>query len=176
MHVPSTNLLLLIFVGVAALALLGQWLTFLTMARRMKALSEAVMPALQPLEQGARALPGLARDAQALLTEVRVPLQKAAANVLEISAITRDRVKAIDKVAGDVSERLELQMVRVDEALTTALASVEQVTAAVRDGVLRPVQDVNALVQGVRTGVDFFFRRRAGTPGKPAYQDEEMFI
>lgn len=173
----SASILLLIFVAVVALALLGQLVALLLMARKLSALADSVTPLLPSLDQGARALPGLVRDTHALVTEVRAPLQAAAANLLEISAIARDRVQYADQLAADIGERLELQLVRLDEAVGNAMAGIEQVSNTVRDSLLRPVRDVNALVHGVRTGVDFFFRRRAGTPAAPAYQeDEEMFI
>lgn len=175
MQVP-TEILLVIFVAVAAVALLGQWLVFLGIARRLNALSQSVAPLLPPLEQGTRALPGLVRDLQSLVNDTRPQLQKASANLLEISTLARGQAERFDHFAGDLAERLELQMVRVDEAMGTALGSVEQVTTAVRETVLRPVRDVTAVVEGVRTGLDFFFRRRSSPPSTPVYQDEEMFI
>ncbi|HEY7839447.1 MAG TPA: hypothetical protein VIC54_12700 [Terriglobales bacterium] len=176
MHMSTTDVLLVIFIGVAAVSLLGQLLVLLGLARRVGAMSKAITPLLPPLELGAKALPQVVAEARGLLNETRPQIQAVVANVAEISTLARDQVRRADQLATEFAERLELQMVRVDEVLATALASVEQVTTTVRESVLQPVRDVNALVQGVRTGVDFFFRRRASPPARPAYQDEEMFI
>lgn len=174
---PSTlDVLLVVFIALAALALLGQWLVFLGISRRVKALSQAITPLLPTVEQSARALPGLVQDVQAMVSDVRPKLQAISANITEVSTLVRDQVKRADQFATDFTDRLDLQMARVDDAIGNAVASVEQVTTAVRETVLRPVQDVNAVFQGVRTGLDFFFRRRPSPSIRPVYQDEEMFI
>lgn len=175
MHV-TTDVLLVIFIGVAAVSLLGQLLVLAGLSRRVSALSRSMAPMLPPLEQGAKALPQIVSEVRAMVNETRPQLQTAAANIAEISTLARDQVRRADQLATELAERLELQMVRVDEMLATAVASVEQVTTVVRESVLQPVRDVNALVQGVRTGVDFFFKRRSSPPARPVYQDEEMFI
>ncbi|HXR98893.1 MAG TPA: hypothetical protein VN709_13715 [Terriglobales bacterium] len=176
MHPATTEALMIVFIALAAIALLGQFIVLLGVMRKVNALSEEVAPLLPLIEQAAKALPGLVRDGQALLAETRPKLQAITTNLADVTARVRDQVQRADQFATQFSEKLELQMVRVDEALGTAIASVEQVTSAVRDTILRPVQDVNAVFQGLRTGLDFFFRRRGSPPRRPQYQDEEMFI
>ncbi|HUX68819.1 MAG TPA: hypothetical protein VMV31_15140 [Terriglobales bacterium] len=174
----TTDILLIVFIAVAAVALLGQFFLLLGLSRRLGELAAKVTPLLGPLEQSARALPPLVRDVQQMVTETRPRLQTLAASAAEISLIAREQVKRADALATDFSQRLELQVVRMDEAMATAMAAVEQITTGVRDSVLRPVQDVQALVQGLRTGLDFFFRRRPSPvlQPRPTYHDEEMFI
>jgi len=171
-----TDVLLIVFIGVAAVSLLGQLLVLVGLGRRVREMSRALTPLLPALEQGAKALPVVINDVRGMLNETRPQLQTVAANMAEISTLARNQVRRADQLATEFTGRLELQMVRIDEALATALASVELVTTTVRESVLQPVRDAHALVQGVRTGVDFFFHRRASPPAKPAYQDEEMFI
>lgn len=169
MHLATTDILLIIFIALAAVALLGQWIAMAGIARKLGALSASITPLLPAVQQSVR-------EINAMVSETRPKLQSLSANLAEMSSMVRDQLQRADAFATEFSEKLELQMVRVDEALGTAITSVEQVTTAVRDTVLRPVQDVNAVFQGVRTGLDFFFRRRPSPPARPAYQDEEMFI
>ncbi|MGH9416806.1 MAG: hypothetical protein ACRD01_09285 [Terriglobales bacterium] len=173
-----TDILLVIFIALAALALLGQFIVLVGMSRRFRDLSAQVTPWLPQVEQSARALPPLVGELRTMVAETRPRLQTLAANIVEISTLAREQAQRADAIATDLGDRLQLQMVRVDEALSTALASVEMVTTSVRDSILRPVQDVNALFHGLRTGLDFFLRRRASPAlhPRPAYQDEEMFI
>lgn len=174
---PSTDVLLTVFIALAAVALVGQFVVFVGIARRVRGLTDRLTPLLPQVEQSAKALPGLVRDVQAMVNETKPRLQTVSANLAEISTLARDQARRFDQVTGDLAQRLELQMVRVDEAMATALASFEQVTVSLRQKILRPVQDAHALIQGVRTGLDFFFRRRASpAEPRPVYQDEEMFI
>lgn len=172
----TTDVLLVIFVALAALALVGQFIVVFGVARVVRRLADRLTPVLPQLEQSARALPGMVREFQGFIAETRPRVQTVMANLTEISTVARDQARRFDGMAGDFTERLELQMVRVDEAIGTALASFEQITTSLRKSVLRPVQDAHALVQGIRTGLDFFFRRRSSPAPRPAYQDEEMFI
>ncbi len=175
---PTTDILLLVFVALAAVALLGQCIALLSLSRKVSALADRVTPLLPQVEQSARMLPPLVMEVQAMVAETRPKLQAVATNVAEITVLARDQVRRADAIAGSLADRLELQLVRVDEAVAAALTGFEQITTTFRQTVLRPVQDVNAIVQGLRTGLDFFFRRRPSPTLGPraVYQDEEMFI
>jgi ABC-type Fe2+-enterobactin transport system substrate-binding protein len=175
---PTTDILLTVFVAIAAIALLGQWIAIRALSRKIGALADRVAPLVPQVEQSVRMLPPLVLEVQAMVAETRPKLQAVAANVAEITVLARDQVRRADALATDLGERLELQLVRVDEAMSTAMANFEQIVNGVRQTVLRPVQDVNAIVHGVRTGLDFFFRRRSSPALGPRaiYQDEEMFI
>lgn len=172
----TTDVLLVIFIALAALALVGQFLVMFGLARRLRDLADRLTPMLPQLEQSAKALPGLVHEVQGFVAETRPRLQTVTANLAEISTLARDQARRFDGMAGDFTSRLELQIVRVDEAIGTALASFEQVTTSLRRTVLRPVQDAHAVLAGIRTGLDFFFRRRSSPAPHPVYQDEEMFI
>lgn len=173
---PTTDILLIIFVAVAALALLAQWIVLATLASRFGKLSRQVEPLLPQVEHLASALGPLVKDVHGMVAETRPKLQVVAANVAEVSALARDQLRRADAFASDFAQRLELQMVRVDDALGSAIASVDEIATTMRQTVLRPVRDANALMAGVRTGLDFFFRRRASPAPRPVYQDDEMFI
>lgn len=173
-----TDILLVIFVALAALALLGQFIVLVGLARRFRDFSGRVTPWLPQVEQSARALAPLIGELRLAVAETRPRLETLTTNIAEISTLARAQAKRADAIASDLGDRLQLQMVRVDEALSLAMASVEMVTNTVRDSILKPVQDVNALFHGLRTGIDFFLRRRPSPALHPraTYQDEEMFI
>ncbi|MGH9475915.1 MAG: hypothetical protein ACRD1C_06245 [Terriglobales bacterium] len=173
---PTTDILLIIFVAVAALALLAQWIVLAMLASRFGKLSERVEPLLPQVERLVSALSPLVKDVQSMVADTRPKLQVVSANLAEMSALARDQLRRADAFASDFAQRLELQMVRVDDAIGSALASVDQVATTLRQTVLKPVRDVHALMTGLRTGLDFFFRRRASPAPRPVYQDDEMFI
>jgi hypothetical protein len=175
---PTTDILLVVFIAMAAIALVGQWIALRTLGRKIGALADRVNPLLPQVEQSVRMLPPLVLEVQAMVAETRPKLQAVASNIAEVSVLARDQVRRADAIATDLGERLELQMVRVDEAVAAAVAGFEQIVGTFRHTVLRPVQDINAIVQGVRTGLDFFFHRRPSPAlgPRPIHQDEEMFI
>jgi hypothetical protein len=53
---------------------------------------------------------------------------------------------------------------------------VETTADTVQKGVLGPIQEVSAVVKGVRSGLEFLFSRRRVTNVSEATQDEQLFI
>jgi len=64
----------------------------------------------------------------------------------------------------------------VDEMVTGLVEKVETTAETVRRGVLAPLQEVSAVVKGVRSGLEFLFSRRRVTNVSEATQDEQLFI
>ena len=68
------------------------------------------------------------------------------------------------------------QIVRVDRMVSELVEKVETTADAVQKGVLGPIQEVSAVVKGVRSGLEFLFSRRRVTNVSEATQDEQLFI
>ena len=74
------------------------------------------------------------------------------------------------------SDRLRLQVIRLDQLLSNTVARVEETTELVQHNVLKPIRELSAILAGVRTGLDFLLRRNKSRADRPATQEEEMFI
>jgi len=96
----------------------------------------------------------------------------------QIAATTRlvhTRVAAIDAFMEETTQSARLQMARVHELVDTTSARIDDTIHRVQRGILAPMDELSALVRGLRVGFDFFFRARKGQ-SRQAHQDEEMFI
>jgi methyl-accepting chemotaxis protein len=124
-------------------------------------LTTATMPLLQSM-----------RDT---IEEARVRFHSIGANLEEISALTRRQVQKVDGVVSDATERAQLQIVRLDGLVSDTIEKVERTSETLQRGVVKPVQEISAIVAGVKTAVDFLRHRKRG-PVEHATQDEEMFI
>ena len=72
-------------------------------------------------------------------------------------------------------------MIRTDELVTRTLDRVEETSDLVQQGVVSPIRQLAALVQGLSVGFDTLFRRKGGRGAREgaarrAAQDEELFI
>lgn len=166
-------IVLIVFVALVAGIFLWQTLILYGMSRTLTRVGSRLEGLLTETE---RSLPGLLRDIQAMVTETRGKLEVTTTNLVEITSLIRDQAQRADEFVADISDRLRLQVVRVEEVVTGIVDRVEKTTETIHRGVLRPVHDVTALIQGVRTGLDFFLRRRSSPARRESYQDEEMFI
>ena len=88
----------------------------------------------------------------------------------------RERTANVDEVAAELLEKSRLQMIRVDRMVSDLVEKVETTAGAVQRGVLGPIQEISAVVKGVRSGLEFLFTRRRVTNVSEATQDEQLFI
>ena len=79
-------------------------------------------------------------------------------------------------MAAELLDKSRSQIVRVDRMVTDLVEKVETTADAVQKGVLGPIQEVSAVVKGVRSGLEFLFSRRRVTNVSEATQDEQLFI
>jgi len=160
----------LVLVAIAVLmqagAMLGIWLAIRKVPEQVEGVRSDVKQRLDPLTQ----------SALEIINNSREPLRTITANVAEISQILRDRTSTADQVAAELLEKSRSQIVRVDRMVSELVEKVETTADTVQKGVLAPIQEVSAVVKGVRSGLEFLFSRRRVTNVSEATQDEQLFI
>ena len=160
----------LILVAIAVLmqagAMLGIWLAIRKVPGQIESVRSDVKQRLDPLTQ----------SALEIVNNSREPLRIIIANLAEISQILRDRTSDADQVAAELLDKSRAQIVRVDQMVSELVEKVETTANAVQKGVLGPIQEVSAVVKGVRSGLEFLFSRRRVTNVSEATQDEQLFI
>lgn len=160
----------LILVAIAVLmqagAMLGIWLAVRKVPGQIENVRLDVKQRLDPLTQ----------SALEIVNNSREPLRTISANLAEISTILRDRTANADQVAAELLEKSRMQIIRMDRMVTDLVEKVETTAGAVQKGVLGPIQEVSAVVKGVRSGLEFLFTRRRVTNVSEATQDEQLFI
>jgi ABC-type transporter Mla subunit MlaD len=168
---PNDNLLIAILFLVAiavilqASAMAGIWMTLRRLPGQIESIRTDINRRLDPLTQ----------QMTEMIATSREPVRSISTNLAEISQILRSRAGQVDATVGDLLDRSRTQIVRVDQMVTNLIEKVETTSDVVQRNVLVPVQEVAAVVKGLRTGLDFFFRRRSGSVSETT-QDEQMFI
>lgn len=85
------------------------------------------------------------------------------------------QVDRLSEVVKDVSDRARAQVARIDGAVDLTVDHVQHATESVKDAVLRPVRQVDGIMQGIRAAVAVMAQGRRESVDQ-ATQDEEMFI
>ena len=160
----------LILVAIAVLmqagAMLGIWLAVRRVPGQIESVRADIKQRIDPLTQ----------STLELVNNSREPLRTITANLVEISTILKDRTSSADAVAAELLEKSRSQIVRVDQMVSDLVEKVESTADSVQKGVLGPVNEVSAVVKGVRAGLEFLFSRRRVTNVSEATQDEQLFI
>jgi hypothetical protein len=164
--------LLMIFIGVTALAVLIQagMLTGMYLALRKNSSQVEALTA----EVKTKALP-LVEQVQSLLSELRPRIETVASNASESSTLVRAQIQRVDATLSDILDRTRLQVIRADELMTRTFDQVEDTTETVHRAVVSPVRQLSGLVAGVTAGLDFLLGARRNRDGAHATHDE-MFI
>ena len=160
----------LVLVAVAVLmqagAMVGIWLAIKKIHGEVAGVRADVKQRLDPLTQ----------NVNELLSGSREPVRNITANLAEISRIMRDRTTHVDGVVADLVDKSRLQIVRVDQMVSDLVARVETTADTVQRNVLVPLNEVSAVIKGVRSGLEFLFSRRRSPTVTETIQDEQLFI
>ena len=81
----------------------------------------------------------------------------------------------MDQFIGETTRSAQLEFMRIQDTFQLAMRRAEQAIDTLKDSILAPISEVNAVVRAVRIGIDVLFRRRRN-PSSISAQDDEMFI
>jgi hypothetical protein len=93
----------------------------------------------------------------------------------ELTRLARNQAQKVDRVVTDIAERLRVQVIRADRILTGTLEVIEETGTTVRSKIWQPINQVSAVLKGVKAGLDFL-RQRRRAEGEATTEDEELFI
>jgi hypothetical protein len=162
------------FIAVATIALCIQTIVMLSVF-------VALIPAAMRVDKIAtdfqnRLQPILASTAR-ILADSEERIKSIMSDTAEITQTARLEVQKVDAVVTESLDKLRVQIIRTDQMITTALEATEEAGIKVRRTVLGPVNQVSALMKGLKVGLDVIRGSRHSHPNNSnVSQDEELFI
>lgn len=161
-------IVLIIFVALAAIAMLIQAGTLLGLFLVARKLQEKVMPIIPEVEK----IVGVTRRT---VEGVEKHIDKIGESSNAILDTTKQQLAKVDELLSDATTRAKVQMERAEMVLDDTMARVQDTVSYVQSGVVRPVREVYGVWAGIRTAL-----AHIGRGGRPtvdhATADEEMFI
>jgi len=152
----GNSTLLMIFVGLVALAMLIQAVALVIMA---VGAGKARKRGLEIAEEvRAKAMP-LIHEAQKMLGELTPKVKVIAENMLETSHMVRGKAQDFDVTATEINARTRAQVARVDNIVTGVLTSTAEITGTIQRGIKVPLREVSGLVNGLKAGLDVLVGR-----------------
>jgi len=145
-----------------------QTVLVLSMFRITKAMQEKLLPIID-------ATGPLVKTIRAFADENFPKFSQMTTDTTEIVKGLHAQVDRLSEVVKDVSDRARAQVARIDGAVDLTVDQVQHATASVKDAVLRPVKQVDGIMQGIRAAVAVMAQGRRESVDQ-ATQDEEMFI
>lgn len=167
--------LLTIFVGLAAVAMLfqaGMLLGLFIAARQIQAkISVLTGPITSIIETSKHTL----KTVEGHVDKIGGQVDRIATSTNSILDTTKQQLTKVDDLLTDASTRAKVQMERAEMVLDDTMTKVQHTVGFVQSGVVRPVREVQGILNGIRTALNHL-----GKGGRPtvdhATSDEEMFI
>jgi len=164
----NLSIVLIVFVAVASLALLLQFVILLAtflVVRKLQAKILEIWPEVAATAKSTR------RTAENVEKQV-VKIGESSKALLET---TNRQVAKIDELLNDATTRAKVQIERAEMVLDDTLGRAQETVSIVQRTVLRPIREVHGVLTGIRTTLSYL-----GRGGRPtvdhATADEEMFI
>jgi hypothetical protein len=161
-------ILLIIFVALAAIAMLIQAGTLLGLFLVARKLQEKLTPLIPEIE-------GVVGVTRRTVERVEKHVEKIGVTSGAILDVTKQQLTKVDELLTDATIRAKVQMERAEMVLDDTMTRVQRTVSFVQAGVVRPVSEVYGVWAGIRTALAHLGRTRRSTVDH-ATSDEEMFI
>lgn len=153
----STNTrLLMIFVGIVALAMLVQAIVVLVLGIIAAKASKRAMEIAE--EVRLKSLP-IIDTAHSVVHDLQPKMRIIADNFVETSHVVRSKAMEFDSTLTDVNSKTRTQVERVDEMVSSVLDTTAGIASAVQKGVQVPVREFSGLMSGLKAGIDVLVGR-----------------
>jgi hypothetical protein len=147
------------FVGMVAIAMVGQAVALIVMAvgagkarKRGLEIAEDLRVKVMPIITG---MHELIRDNSPKVKVI-------AENFVETSHIIRSKAQEFDVTASDLNSKTRAQAARVDGMVTSVLNTTAEITDSIQRGIKVPVREVTGMVNGLKAGLDVLVGRAKG--------------
>jgi methyl-accepting chemotaxis protein len=167
--------MLTVFTGVLAAVLLVQSLVFIGIYKSIRQLAANLDRLGKDL---LREIEGVSKKVDEGLTTIKAMgegLKPIKDKLSETTSIVYNRVADLDLFLAEVTRSARLGMLRIQDTIDSASRRAEETLKILHDNILAPLNEITAITQGVRAGLNILFRRRRN-PSSTSLQDEEMFI
>lgn len=166
----TTTRLLMIFIGIVALAMLIQAFVVLVLGIIAWKASKRAMQIAE--EVRLKSLP-LIDTANSVAHELHPKVRVLTDNLVEVSHVARARAEEFDSTLKDVNNKTRAQVTRVDDMVSSVLDTTSDIASAAQKAVQVPVREFNGLMSGLKAGIDVLIGRDRRGPSRNGGKADE---
>lgn len=173
----ASDTALTIFVGITAIAFLGQAIGVILIYRRISETTQRVHELSGEVQKKISSVAEDVADVTRTFKPLGEHLQTITANLVSISHTARVRTEDVDAFLGETTRTLRAQLGQINEVFTQTTLRFEDTANRVQRGIIAPVNEISAMVKGLRAGFGLLFSRWPGNTGRrPPLPDDDLFI
>jgi hypothetical protein len=148
--------LLMVFVGMVAIAMLVQAGALIAMAIGA---AKARKRGLEIAEEIRGKMSPILDSTQGLIQEMTPKIKVITENLVETSHVVRSKAAEFDATASDLNMKTRAQAARVDGMVTSVLNTTADVSETLQRAVKVPVREIAGLVNGFKAGLEVLVGR-----------------
>jgi hypothetical protein len=151
--------LLMVFVGMVAVALIVQAIALIAMA---VGAAKARKRGLEIVEEIRTKLMPIMDNTHSFIQDTAPKVKVITENFAETSHVIRAKAQEFDVTASDLNSKARAQAARVDGIVTSALNTTTDVAETIQRGIKIPLREVSGLINGLKAGLDVLVGRAKG--------------
>ena len=170
----------LAFVGVAALALVGQTIILLALyigvsksTKSFKSDFEDMRASITPTMDKTR---DLVEKTQTLIDKVSPKIESTTADFAELARLLRTQAADVEEAIGEILERVRLQTGRIDHMFSGTLDAVDKASGFVTHAVEKPVRQISGLVAALKAIIESLRTSDGHRHDQGVRDDEDLFV
>jgi methyl-accepting chemotaxis protein len=169
----NETLWLMVFVGLTAAALFGQFIVMLVAYFTVRKAINNMQGEIGEIRS--TVMPMLTRSKE-LLEKVAPKVESVAADVADMAQSAREQTAHIRYTADEVLARVYRQTSRVDHMVTNVVDGVEHASTVVANSVTRPVRQVSAMLAAAKAFLGVLATGRRRDRQSQMVADQDMFV
>ncbi|HSW38605.1 MAG TPA: hypothetical protein VLL97_03850 [Acidobacteriota bacterium] len=167
--------LLIVFLGILAIAVLMQSILFFLMHKSIQRLTRQVDGLGGELRAKVEVISGNVAAAADAIKDIVEAVKPVAEKLSETSGIVHNRAVELDAFLEEAMAVARREMLRVQDTIQTATRRTQETVTILRDNILAPVTEITSITRAIKVIFEALFRRRR-RPAKVSSQDDEMFF
>ena len=168
--------LLMVFVGIAGLAILLQSFVLLALFLAVRKTGKAVETALDDVRDTLVPIAPLVRNARNTLDRISPQIEVGVNNLVAITDDLRTQSADVHNSASEMIGRLRNQINRVDSMLTGVLDTVDQTAGFVRNAVSLPARQLGGILAALKAITNVLRGHDQKEPADHSPKDQDQFI
>jgi len=165
---------LIVFVGLTAAAVVLQAVVLVAIYLQLRRTDVGIKEFRERYTERVDSLVSRADD---VLKTVQTNCQVIFTDLAAITQSAREQTQKFDRLVDEFTDRVRFEIIRLDELIARALRALEEAGSSLSRSLTGPVREAAAVIQGVKTALEYLAqRRRAAKPGERSSTEEQMFI
>jgi hypothetical protein len=167
--------MLVVFTGILAFAVLAQSVLFFLMYKTIRQLTVQIDGLSKDLLRHIGRVSAKVEDTLATITSVAEVVKPVVQKLNESAEIVHGRILDLNDFLGEVTDKARLEIAELQDAVHEAVQRAQEAISILRDNLLGPIHQINAVTQAIRAAMDMLFQKRK-KPSSPSSMEDELFL